>query len=49
MDLHKRMLGDVWKWAGKFRKTERNIGIPFYEIPVALRHVLGDVRAWIEY
>jgi Fic-DOC domain mobile mystery protein B len=48
-DLHKRMLGDVWKWAGKFRRSERNIGIPFYEIPVVLRHLLGDAKAWIEY
>ncbi len=23
--LHKRMFGRVWRWAGKFRKTERNI------------------------
>ena len=36
-DLHKRMLGDVWRWAGKLRRSERNIGIPFYEIPAALR------------
>jgi fido (protein-threonine AMPylation protein) len=25
--LHKRMLGDVWEWAGTFRTTERNIGV----------------------
>jgi fido (protein-threonine AMPylation protein) len=36
-DLHRRMLGDVWQWAGKFRATERNIGIPHHEIPMALR------------
>jgi Fic-DOC domain mobile mystery protein B len=48
-DLHRRMLGDVWKWAGKFRKSERNLGIPFYEIPVAVRQMLGDTKAWIEY
>jgi Fic-DOC domain mobile mystery protein B len=48
-ELHRRMLGDVWKWAGKFRRSERNLGIPFYEIPVALRHLLDDARAWIEY
>ena len=40
-ELHKRMLGDVWKWAGKFRRTERNLGFPFYEIPTAL-HCLLD-------
>jgi Fic-DOC domain mobile mystery protein B len=48
-DLHRRMLGDVWKWAGKFRKSERNLGIAFYEIPSAVRQLLGDTKAWIEY
>lgn len=48
-DLHRRMLGDVWRWAGKFRTTERNLGIVFYEIPVALRQLFDDVKAWIEY
>ena len=48
-DLHKRMLGDVWRWAGEFRKSERNLGIPFYEIPVAVCQLLDDVKAWIEY
>jgi Fic-DOC domain mobile mystery protein B len=48
-DLHKRMLGEVWKWAGKFRKSERNLGIPFFEIPMALRQLLDDTKAQIEY
>ena len=48
-DLHKQMLGDVWRWAGKFRTSERNLGIPFYEISVAVRQLLDDVKAWIEY
>lgn len=26
-DLHKRMYGDVWKWASNFRKSEKNIGV----------------------
>jgi len=39
-ELHRRMLGEVWRWAGKFRVSERNLGIPFYEIPVALRQLL---------
>ena len=25
--LHKRMFRPVWKWAGKIRTTERNIGV----------------------
>ena len=48
-DLHRQMLGDVWRWAGRFRTSERNIGIAWWEIPVALRQLLDDTKAWIEY
>jgi Fic-DOC domain mobile mystery protein B len=48
-DLHRQMLGEVWRWAGKFRTSERNLGIAHYEIPVAVRQLLDDTRAWIEY
>ena len=48
-DLHRRMLGEVWRWAGKYRLSERNLGIAFYEIPVAVRQLLDDTKAWIEY
>jgi Fic-DOC domain mobile mystery protein B len=48
-DLHRRMLGDVWRWAGKFRTSARNIGIEYWQIPVALRQLLDDARAWIAY
>ena len=47
-DLHRHMLGDVWRWAGKFRTSECNIGIPHYEIPLALRQLLADAAAWTE-
>ena len=36
-DLHKRMYSDVWKWAGEFRKTEKNIGIPWTKIGIELK------------
>jgi len=48
-DLHRRMLGDVWRWAGKFRTSARNIGIDYWQIPVALRQLLDDAKAWIKY
>jgi Fic-DOC domain mobile mystery protein B len=47
--LHKRMFGDVWRWAGAFRTTERNIGIEAYRIPVELAALLDDVRYWIAH
>jgi Fic-DOC domain mobile mystery protein B len=48
-DLHRRMLGDVWKWAGKFRTSERNLGIKHHEVPMAVRQLLDDAKAWIEH
>ena len=48
-DLHRHMLGDVWRWAGKFRTSERNLGIAYFEIPSALRLVLDDTKAWIKH
>lgn len=44
--LHKQMFGDVWKWAGEFRRTEKNIGVDPREIPSELRKLLDDARYW---
>jgi Fic-DOC domain mobile mystery protein B len=49
LSLHKRMFGDVWKWAGSFRTTPRNIGVEAYQIAVDLRQLLDDVRYWVEH
>ncbi|RYG03242.1 MAG: mobile mystery protein B [Chitinophagaceae bacterium] len=46
--LHKRMYGEVWAWAGEFRKTNKNIGIDKWQIPMELRNLLEDARYWIE-
>jgi Fic-DOC domain mobile mystery protein B len=48
-ELHRQMLGDVWRWAGRFRTSERNIGIAYWQIPVALRQLLDDAKAWPEH
>lgn len=47
--LHRRMFGDVWKWAGQFRTTPRNIGVDAWQISPELRQLLDDVRYWIEH
>jgi fido (protein-threonine AMPylation protein) len=47
--LHGHMFGDVWRWAGRFRTSERNLGIVHHGIPVALRQLLDDSRAWLEH
>lgn len=46
--LHKRMYSDVWAWAGKFRVSEKNIGIKKHLIPMELRKLLYDTLYWID-
>jgi Fic-DOC domain mobile mystery protein B len=47
--LHKKMFGDVWKWAGKYRKTEKNIGIRYIDIPVEVHKLCDEAVGWIEF
>ena len=47
--VHRRMFNQTWKWAGKPRRSDKNIGVSWYEIPVRLRQMLGDVRAQIQH
>jgi len=47
--LHTKMFSEVWKWAGMFRQTGKNIGVDAYHIAVELKNLCDDVDAWIEY
>jgi len=46
--LHKKMYGDVWKWAGEYRRTEKNIGIRWINIGLEVQNLLDDTKYWIE-
>jgi Fic-DOC domain mobile mystery protein B len=41
--LHRRMLGDVWKWAGQLRQIEVNIGPPWWMVPTQLEDLCVDL------
>ncbi|MEP7246912.1 MAG: mobile mystery protein B [Gammaproteobacteria bacterium] len=47
--VHGRMFNQTWKWAGKARRSDKNIGVSWFEIPVRLKQMLGDVRAQIAH
>lgn len=47
-ELHRRMFDQTWRWAGRYRTTEKNIGIPFHQISESLAALLGDTRYWLE-
>ncbi|MCB1681042.1 MAG: mobile mystery protein B [Rhodospirillales bacterium] len=45
-DLHKKLFGEVWNWAGTFRRAGKNIGVDPVQIAVELRMLLDDMRYW---
>lgn len=47
--LHRRMFNQVWRWAGNYRNTERNLGVKPHLIEIELRNALDDARYWIEH
>lgn len=47
-ELHQRLFGAVWKWAGSFRRTEKNIGVDQFQIAIQLRQLLDDTSYWVE-
>lgn len=47
--LHQKMYSDVWKWAGTYRKTNKNIGGSWSQIPVALKILLDDTTYWVAH
>lgn len=47
-NINYKMYGDVWKWAGKFRDSNKNIGVDKFEIGVELKVLLDDARYWVE-
>jgi len=47
--LHKRMFGDVWRWAGQYRTSARNIGADAYRITMDVHQAIDDACYWIEH
>lgn len=43
-ELHGRLYGDIWAWAGVFRQNELNIGVDPWQIAVQLRDSLETIR-----
>ncbi len=46
--LHRKMFDQVWAWAGKFRKSNKNIGVDRQQIPASLRTLLDDCKHWVQ-
>lgn len=48
-NLHRRMFGDVWRWAGTYRRTARNIGIEAHRIAAEVPMLLDDAKYWVSH
>ncbi|MCK4548597.1 MAG: mobile mystery protein B [Candidatus Krumholzibacteria bacterium] len=46
--LHKKMFGDVWRWAGKYRTSNKSIGVFWEMIPEEIGVLLGNVHFWVK-
>ena len=46
-ELHRRMFGQVWRWAGQYRKTARNIGVDANRVRMDTAQALDDARFWV--
>ena len=46
--LHRRMFNKVWRWAGEYRNTDRNLGVRPHLIQPDLLQAIDDARHWIE-
>ncbi len=46
--LHKKMFCNVWRWAGTFRRSDKNIGVAWHQAPIELKKLCDDVRYWME-
>ena len=47
--LHQKMFDKTWRWAGKYRVTQKSIGIEAFRISTELKILTDDIRAWIEF
>lgn len=46
-ELHKRMFDKTWRWAGQYRLTGKNIGVPAHQIAMRVRETCEDVALWV--
>lgn len=43
-EVHRRMFSEAWRWAGSFRKSDKNIGVAWYTVPQQLQLLVEDTK-----
>jgi Fic-DOC domain mobile mystery protein B len=48
-ELHRRMFNQVWRWAGRYRTTEKNLGWEVHRIAEGVRNAFDDAKCWMQF
>ncbi len=48
-ELHAKMFGNVWRWAGKFRQSEKTIGMQCFQIIPEIKKLCDDALYWVDH
>lgn len=48
-ELHRRMFSQVWRWAGRYRTTEKNIGWEVPRLTEGVRNAFDDAQTWLAH
>ncbi len=47
-ELHRRMFNETWRWAGTYRQSDKNVGVPWLEVPMEVRKLVDDGQFWLD-
>lgn len=48
-EVHRRMFSQVWRWAGHYRTTEKNMGWEVHRLTEGVRNAFDDAQAWLDH
>ncbi|MEO9044175.1 MAG: mobile mystery protein B [Candidatus Dormibacter sp.] len=49
LELHRRMFDRTWRWAGRYRRTDTNLGVPWPQVSVAVRQLCDDTCYQVQH
>lgn len=47
--IHQDMFDETWKWAGGYRQSDANLGVPWFRVPEGIKCACDDFRYWNEH
>ncbi|MCG6956120.1 MAG: mobile mystery protein B [Gemmatimonadetes bacterium] len=47
-EVHRRMFDETWEWAGRYRTSDKTIGVYWATIPTEVKNLVDDGRYWLD-